>query len=121
MLWNNNFTKIQNKQKFKSLFISFTIIVLQYKYHLVSNTHSRTRAHIHTHSRLCTQTHKNLQKVILLHIKYRMDILYMYICIYTSSFLENYFVLHVGKYGAEYFPKHTHVRSKTCSFCTNLF
>lgn len=33
--------------------------------------------------------------------------------IYTSSFLKNYFVLHIGKYRIEYFPKHTHVRSKT--------
>lgn len=53
-----------------------------------------------------TQEKKTLRKIILLHVKYRMDI-------YTSSFLKNYFVLHVGKYGIEYFPKHTSVRSKT--------
>lgn len=36
--------------------------------------------------------------------------------IYTSSFLKNYFVLHIGKYRREYFPKHTHVGSKTSSY-----
>lgn len=33
--------------------------------------------------------------------------------IYTSSFLKNYFVLHIGKYRIEYLPKHTYVRSET--------
>jgi len=68
---------------------------------------------------------KTLQKITLLHVKYRMDI-YIYIYIFSSSFFKkSYFVLHIGKFRIECFPKHT-VRMVgvkfiiTCSFCTNI-
>lgn len=69
---------------------------------------------------------KTLQKITLLHVKYRMDIyIYLYIYFLFIILKKNYFVLHIGKIRIEYFPRHTvcMVGVKliiTCSFCTNI-